>query len=401
MNWNLFDRLRRTAPYPQQSVMEAYQQGKISRRSFLQRGLIVGLSVPTMGAVIAACGGDDDDTGDGGSDGTTAATDPAGTAAPVAGGSLRVGVQQGDANSGLDPLNMLDLGTYAVCSQAFEYLVGLADDGGIGPTSLASAYEPNDDASVWTFTLREGVMWQDGKPFTSADVAATLDRMAEANAGVGGAWVAGSTETPDDLTVVMNLEKPNGNLPVLVSIFNTQSLITPADYANGTVLDDRPTGTGAWMLDSFDPTTFTSKFVPNPNWWGGCGQSRRDHAAGLRQRRYEGRSLGLRRDRRHPGLHRHRRQQPVDRRQRHGAAPALGQPPQDLVQHAAPRRRTVHRCACAPGRRLRSRPSADHRHGVPGRGVDRQRPRGERGAPVVRPDPGAAASAMSRWPGSC
>ena len=113
-------------------------------------------------------------------------------------------------------------------------------------------------------------MWQDGTPFTSADVAATLDRMAEANAGVGGAWVAGSTETPDDLTVVMNLENPNGNLPVLVSIYNAQSPITPVDYASGTTLDESPNGTGAWVLDSFDPTTFTSTFVPNPNWWGGA-----------------------------------------------------------------------------------------------------------------------------------
>lgn len=276
MNWKMFDHLRRNAPYPQQSVMEAYQQGKISRRSFLQRGVLVGLSVPTMGAVIAACGGDDDDadggdagTADGGSDGTTPATDPAGTTAPTAGGSLAVGIQQGDANSGLDPVNMLDLGTYCVNSQSFEYLVGLTADGGIGPTALATAFTPNDDATQWTFNLREGVTWQDGSPFTSADVAATLDRMAEVNAGVGGLWVAGSTETPDDLTVVMNLETPNANLIEAVSIYNPQSLITPADYTSGTTLDERPTGTGAWVLDSWDPTTFTASYSPNPNWWGG------------------------------------------------------------------------------------------------------------------------------------
>ena len=51
----------------------------------------------------------------------------------------------GDANSGLDPLNMLDLGTYSVLSQSFEYLVGLGDDGDIGPTALATEWTPNDD----------------------------------------------------------------------------------------------------------------------------------------------------------------------------------------------------------------------------------------------------------------
>ena len=61
MNWKLFDHLRRNAAPPQRAVMEAYQQGRISRRNFVQRGTIVGLSVPTLGAVLAACGGDDDD----------------------------------------------------------------------------------------------------------------------------------------------------------------------------------------------------------------------------------------------------------------------------------------------------------------------------------------------------
>jgi len=270
MNWKLFDRQRRAASPLGVDLMDAYAAGKIDRRAFVRRGVILGLSVPTMGAVLAACGGDDDDdAGSGDGDGATPATEPQGTTAPVAGGNITAGIQQGDANSGLDPLNMLDLGTYCVLSQSFEYLVGLSADGGIGPTSLATGWTPNEDASQWTFTLRDGVMWQDGTPFTSADVAATLDRMADVNAGVGGVWLAGSTETPDDLTVVMNLEAPNGNLPALVSIYNPQSLVTPADYASGTTLDEVTTGTGAWMLDDFDPTTFTAKFTPNPNWWGG------------------------------------------------------------------------------------------------------------------------------------
>ena len=278
MDWKLFDRARRGRSAVQVDTIEAYQQGKLSRRSFIQRGTIIGLSMPTMAAVISACGGDDDDGGAGtpeatgdGATATTAAESSDTTAAPAAaGGELTAAIQQGDATSGLDPLNMLDLGTYCVLSQSFEYLVGLAADGGIGPTALATGWEPNDDASVWTFTLRDGVTWQDGSPFTSADVVATIDRMVVAGAGLAGVVAEGTSEAPDDQTVVLNLEKPNGNLPALVSIYNPQSLITPADYADGTVLDERSTGTGAWALDSFDATTFTATFTPNPNWWGGA-----------------------------------------------------------------------------------------------------------------------------------
>ena len=40
---------------------------------------------------------------------------------------------------------------------------------------------PNADGSVWTFNLRQGVKWHDGTPFTSADVVATMDRLAGSN----------------------------------------------------------------------------------------------------------------------------------------------------------------------------------------------------------------------------
>jgi peptide/nickel transport system substrate-binding protein len=249
-------------------LIEAYADGRINRRNFVKRGAIVGLSVPFMGSIIAACGGSDDESGDSDEgddasaafDGTTA-TDPD---AP-SGGDIVVGITAG-GTTGLDPVNMLDLGTYSVVSQSFEYLVGVGGDDQIGATALATEWSPNDDGSVWTFKLRDGVTWQaSGDPFTSADVAATIDRMVAVGAGITGATVS----TPDDLTAVVTLESPDGNLPVLLSLFNPQSLITPVDYVSETKLDERPDGTGAWMLEDFDATSFRAKFVPNPNWWGG------------------------------------------------------------------------------------------------------------------------------------
>lgn len=275
MDWKRIDSARRDAGAMEVDLIEAYAHGKVNRRDFVKRGTIIGLSVPFMGSIIAACGGSDEasPTTDGGS--SDEGTETAGTDAPAAdgpsGGEITAGIQTGDANSGLDPVNMLDLGTYAVLSQSFEYLVGLGEDGNIAATALATEWTPNDDATQWTFKLREGATWQEGgAPLTSADVAATIDRMVEVGAGLAGIVSAGSTETPDDLTVVMNLDAPNGNLPVLVSLFNPQSLVTPVDYSNGTTLNDRPTGTGAWMLDDFDPSAFRARFVPNPNWWGGA-----------------------------------------------------------------------------------------------------------------------------------
>ncbi|HSF84341.1 MAG TPA: ABC transporter substrate-binding protein [Acidimicrobiia bacterium] len=267
MNWKIFDALRRNVGPIERDLVENYARSNISRRDFLKRGAILGLSAPFMATVIAACGGDDDTASTEAATDTTAAGGT--SAAPTQGGSMRIGIQQGDANSGLDPLNMLDLGTYSVLSQSFEYLVGLGPDGNIGSTGLATEWSPNADGTAWTFKLREGVTWHDGTPFTSADVAATVDRMVVAGAGLAGVVSEGAVETPDELTAVVNLDKANGNLPVLISIYNPQSLITPVDYDDGTTLDARQAGTGPWIFDSHDPTTFTTVFKANDSYWGG------------------------------------------------------------------------------------------------------------------------------------
>jgi peptide/nickel transport system substrate-binding protein len=259
MDWKRLDRARSSVSPLELDLVEHYASGKINRRDFLRRGAILGVSVPVMGMVIAACGGDDGEPG-------AAGTGASGT--PTVGGKIIVGIQT--PSSPLDPVNMLDLGTYAVLSQSFEYLVGVESDGAtIGATGLATGWSPNEAGDVWTFQLRQGVKWQDGSNFTSADVAATMDRMAEANnAGLGSVIAVGSTDASDPAVAVISLVSPNGNFPVLVSTFNAQSLITPASYETLTTLDGRPAGTGAWILDSYTEGQ-SAVFSRNPDWWGG------------------------------------------------------------------------------------------------------------------------------------
>ena len=270
MRWKRLDQVRRSAGPVELDLIESFALGVISRRDFVKRAAIVGLSAPLVGVIVGACGGE--------GDGSTGVALPRPTADGAArprltiqsSGTLIVGIQQGDANSGLDPINMLDLGTYNVLAQSFEYLVGPGADVAtpIAANALATFWSPNEDGSIWTFRLREGAMWSDGSPVTSADVAATLDRMVVGGAVPAGVVSEGAVERPDDLTAVVNLDNPNGNFPVLMSIYNPQSLITPVDYTNGTTLEERPEGSGAWRLTDYDPATFTSKFVRNENWWG-------------------------------------------------------------------------------------------------------------------------------------
>jgi len=271
MDWKRFDRVRRNVGPVHLDLVESYAQGKISRRHFVRRGAVIGLSIPTMGAIIAACGGDDDDESSPGTTGGTAGTPGTGTAATgstgaaTQGGIIRIGAQIPGA---LDPILMQDLGAYGIIAQSFEFLAKLGEDGGIAP-GLAESWEPNEDGSVWTFQLRQGVKWHDGTDFTSADVAATMDRLVEAaNSGLAGVIEAGAVDASDPNVAVFNLAAPNGNLPALVSCFNAQTAITPAAYETGTTLDATPAGTGPWILENFDAATGCS-FRRNEEWWGG------------------------------------------------------------------------------------------------------------------------------------
>ena len=58
MNFSLFDKLRRETSPVELELVEAYASGSISRRAFVQRGSVIGLSMAFMGSVIAACGSD-------------------------------------------------------------------------------------------------------------------------------------------------------------------------------------------------------------------------------------------------------------------------------------------------------------------------------------------------------
>jgi peptide/nickel transport system substrate-binding protein len=266
MDWKSFDRVRRNVGPVHLDLVESYARGRISRRNFIRRGTIIGLSLPFMGAVISACGDDDDDATEGTTTGTGTGAAPGTSTAGQQGGRIRIAYQAPAAT--LDPIAMQDLGAYGLVAQSFEFLVTLGEDGELAP-GLAESWEPNEDGTVWTFNLRQGVKWHDGSDFTSADVAATMDRLVvAANAGLAGVIAEGAVDTTDPNVAVFNLEGANGNFPYLVSVFNAQTVITPVAYETGMTLDGAPNGTGPWKLTSYDPATGAA-FERNPDWWGG------------------------------------------------------------------------------------------------------------------------------------
>jgi len=108
MDWKRLDRARGSVGPVELDLIENFAQGKVNRRDFVKRGTIIGLSMPFMGAIIAACGDDDDgDSSGGGGDTQPPATsggDGGDGGGGASGGIIKVGIQQGDSGPNHPPV---------------------------------------------------------------------------------------------------------------------------------------------------------------------------------------------------------------------------------------------------------------------------------------------------------
>lgn len=254
------DEVRRERSEIENNLIDALTAGKINRREFVRRGTVLGLSLSSLSFIAAACGGDDDDAA---ATGTTE-----GTAKP--GGTLRTGIVAPAIE--LNPLVVYDEGGLAVLGQSGEYLAWSNDQLELEPR-LAESWTPNEDASIWTFKIRQGVTFHDGTPLTASDVAYTLNLNAdpknEGNAlsafGDPGGLSAGGAEAPDDATVIVTLNGPNGSFPYLVSSDNYNVIVLPDGFDPAT-WEKSFMGTGPWVLDKFTPQQGVT-YTKNPNYW--------------------------------------------------------------------------------------------------------------------------------------
>ena len=278
------DAIRRTQGPIGNHVIDEFVAGRLSRRGFIRRGTIVGLSVPAIGALLAACGDDEETTSPtGGGTATTAAggtdTAPAGTTAPVAGGTLKVasGVPSA-ASATLDPVLINDGAGLTLISQVGQFLVLSNPDLTLG-ASLATEWTPNDDGSEWTFKLNPNAKFSDGSPVTAADVVATVERLVNPDnlsnalsAFSTGKLSPGGATAVDDLTVTFKLDAPMGNFPYIVSSDNYNCIILPASVTDTSnfaadVIAGTIATSGPWTIKEFNATTGIT-YAPNPNYWG-------------------------------------------------------------------------------------------------------------------------------------
>jgi peptide/nickel transport system substrate-binding protein len=187
-------------------------------------------------------------------------------ALPATAQELRMAVQSAFV---VDP-HILFLGpNMAMARNLYDSLVGRDEDARWIPT-LATAWRQVDPVT-WEFTLRQGVKFSDGSPFTADDVVASVRRIPTIPNNPGpytsNLRTITSTEAIDPYTIRVTTDRPNPLLPgQFTNIFILPKSVVSAppeafSSAKATI------GTGPFRLTSFQYGE-SAELEPNPNYWG-------------------------------------------------------------------------------------------------------------------------------------
>ena len=137
---------------------------------------------------------------------------------------------------------------------------------------LAESLESNDDHTVWTLTLRDGVTFSNGDPLTAQDVAFTMDLHkdpATRSTAMTDVQQIQQTRVIDPLTVEFTLAEPWSTFPVLLAGSAGEVIPEKAYTEAGPEKWARePVGAGAFTLASYTPNQ-EMVFEPNPDYYGG------------------------------------------------------------------------------------------------------------------------------------
>ncbi|MFI6618103.1 ABC transporter substrate-binding protein [Streptomyces sp. NPDC050528] len=227
--------------------------------SVIARRVAVASVSLAVAAGVAACGPKDNDAKGSGGDST-----------PHKGGTLTV--LNAQPQEDFDPARLYTSGGGNVPSLVFRTLTTRNRENGaagakVVPDLATDTGRPNKDATVWMYTLKKGLKYEDGTAITSADIKYGIERSFAPELS-GGApylrdWLVGAAdyqgpykdkkglsaiETPDSRTIVFHLNKPEGEFPYLAT--QTQFTPVPKGKDTGTKYEEHPVSSGPYRVVS-------------------------------------------------------------------------------------------------------------------------------------------------------
>jgi peptide/nickel transport system substrate-binding protein len=191
-------------------------------------------------------------------------------AAPRRGGMLTVAADGEPRN--LNPAMIASNGVFFVASKVIEPLAEMGDGPDGLVARLATAWEGSADGRSARFTLREGVTWHDGKPFSSADVAFSAMQVWKPLQNLGRVLLRDleAVETPDARTAVFRFAKPTP-FQLLRNALPAISAVVPKHLYEGTDIAQNPAntklvGTGPFRFAEHRPGEFY-RLERNASYW--------------------------------------------------------------------------------------------------------------------------------------
>ncbi|MBP0936150.1 MULTISPECIES: ABC transporter substrate-binding protein [Streptomyces] len=202
-------------------------------------------------------------------------TEKAGSGSGAPGGAPREGgtltVLNAEPQSDFDPARLYTSGGGNVPSLVFRTLTTRnREDGAAGtkvvPDLATDTGKANADATEWTYTLKDGLKYEDGTPITTADIKYGIERSFAAELS-GGApylrdWLVGgesyegpyknggkgldSIVVPDEKTITFKLRKPEGEFPFLAT--QTQFAPVPKAKDTGVTYEEHPVSSGPYKV---------------------------------------------------------------------------------------------------------------------------------------------------------
>ena len=192
------------------------------------------LSAAVMTMALSACGGPKSNSS-GSDDANTSRADN---------NEIAVGISQ-DLGDSLDPYQMTAAGTREILFNVYEGLYKPTSSGDFEP-ALAESYAVSEDGRVYTFTIRQGVLFHNETPMDVNDVVYSFNTCAatsvDSSLGAALSNVA-SVEAANENTVVVTLKEPDSDfLAYVASVY-----IVPDDYSDQATA---PVGTGPFKYVS-------------------------------------------------------------------------------------------------------------------------------------------------------
>lgn len=240
--------------------------------------------------VLAACGGDDDDDGGAGGDTDTTGEDGGDGGGEAGGELIDLGTFVGDPPEHIDPALNVTLDAYQVVNALYDGLTEIDSTDPENPEVkglVAESWESNEDATVWTFQIREGLTFSDGEAITPGSFVRAWERAS--NPDFAGDYsylfsfikggqekldgeadtLAGVTADDEAMTLTVELSAPYSNFPTVAGFqlffpmpSAVDDLADQLEWENGLMI-----GNGPYMMES--PRTDEEIVLVRNDAWGG------------------------------------------------------------------------------------------------------------------------------------